>query len=90
MNSLQSIPLLDQGAHVVQLQGIQAESPIRTVTCAFKITQQDMEESATSTRASSLSLGWGDFVRENGLRAGQELAFTLAAASFFVVREVCK
>jgi len=87
MNSLQSIQLLDQGGTHVQLQGIQEESPIRTVTCSFKITQQDMEEYAT--RASSLSLGWGDFVRENGLRAGQELTFTLAAASFFVVREVC-
>lgn len=66
-----------QAAHV-HLQGIREESLVRPVTTCF------LSEFSANPH---LCLGWGDFVRENSLRAGQELVFTLAAESFFVVRE---
>jgi hypothetical protein len=69
--------------HHVKLQGIRIDSPIRTVTCT-EIVLRDGEHSIRP----ALWLGWGDFVRENALRAGQELAFTLTSESFFVIREV--
>ena len=53
------------------------------MTCSYD-TLQDGER---STRL-PLSLGWGDFVRDNTLQAGQELVFTLASESFFIIREV--
>ena len=70
--------------HHVKLQGIREDSPIRTVTCSENVLKDDED----SSKPGALWLGWGDFVRENGLCAGQELAFTLTSESFFVVREV--
>lgn len=79
---MQEIPLSFAMAHgiqlqaLVKLQGIRDELPCRVVTCSSRAMQLP------------LSLGWGDFVRDNALRTGQELVFSLAADSFFVVREV--
>lgn len=72
---------------LVKLQGIHDKSPFRLVTCSRGM-QQGGEHFAELRPPSSL--GWGDFVRDNALRTGQELVFTLAAESFFVVREVYK
>jgi hypothetical protein len=65
----------------VKLQGIHEESPMRTVACSPCL--QD-------NRYWRLQLkdGWGDFAIENNLAVGQELQFTLAGDSFFVVRRV--
>ncbi|KAG0598964.1 hypothetical protein M758_12G115900 [Ceratodon purpureus] len=70
-----------EAAHV-RLQGICEESPVRAVTANSRRPMHNPDGEPI------LYLGWGDFVRENVLRAGQELVFTLAAESFFEVREV--
>ncbi|KAG0627027.1 hypothetical protein M758_2G168800 [Ceratodon purpureus] len=69
-------------AHV-KLQGTREGSSHRIVTCSYDIMQDGDRSSKVP-----LSLGWGDFVRDNALQAGHELVFTLASESFFVIREV--
>ncbi|KAG0627028.1 hypothetical protein M758_2G168900 [Ceratodon purpureus] len=68
----------------VKLQGIRGDSPFRVVTCTYNMLQDSEERSSSPP----LSLGWGDFVRDNALQAGQQLVFTLVSESFFVIREV--
>lgn len=70
-------------AHV-HLQGIRHESPVRPVTACYFNMQKVGEQPIKRL----LRLGWGDFVKANSLRVGQELAFTLVAESCFIVREV--
>ncbi|KAG0578706.1 hypothetical protein KC19_4G044100 [Ceratodon purpureus] len=65
----------------VKVQGIHHESPVRIVRLSWK------EQFEAATRL-FLRAGWSNFMKENGLHKGQELRFTLTAASFFVVREV--
>ncbi|KAG0588000.1 hypothetical protein KC19_2G207700 [Ceratodon purpureus] len=70
-----------EAAHV-RLQGICEDSPVRP---ALASSHRPMHN---PNGKPLMRLGWGDFVRENVLRAGQELVFTLVAESFFEVREV--
>ena len=87
---MQDVPLYFVKKHNIQLQphvklqGSQEESPFQTVTCTYNMLQ-DSEERSTRP---PLSLGWGDFVRDNALQVGQQLVFTLVSESFFVIREV--
>lgn len=87
---VQDVPLSFVREHGVQLQthvklqGTREESPFRTVTCTYNMLQDSEERS----KRPPLSLGWGDFVRDNALQADQELVFTLASDSVFLVREV--
>lgn len=62
----------------VKLQGIQDVSPVCTVACSFI---NDRGRPRLYFRN-----GWSDFVKNNFLRVGQRLVFTLTADSFFVVR----
>lgn len=89
---MQNVPLafvkkhsIRLNAHV-KLQGTRDGSPSRIVTCSYDMLQ---DGDSCSTKV-PLSLGWGDFVRDNSLQAGQELVFTLATDSFFVVKEVAE
>lgn len=82
---LQGIPLDFWKAYgkrlhsLVKLQGIREESEVQPVLCC-----------PTYGRRTRIFLraGWGDFANDNNLEAGQELLFTLAADSYFVVREM--
>jgi hypothetical protein len=65
----------------VELQGIREESPVRTVACSPCL-------QGNRYWRVQLKDGWRDFAIENNLEVGQELQFTLAGDSFFVVRRV--
>ena len=68
----------------VKLQGTREDSPFRIVTCSYNMLQDSEERS----KRPPLSLGWGDFVRDNALKVGQQLVFTLVSESYFVIKEV--
>ena len=72
--------MAEQLQDVVELQGVHQESPVRTVACQWTRHENRMRLYFTT--------GWSEFAKENGLKVGQELEFTLTSESFFVVRVV--
>ena len=73
--------MAEQLRDVVELQGIHQESLVRTVACHWTRRDED-------TMRLYFTTDWREFAKENGLKVGQELEFTLSSQSFFVVRVV--
>jgi len=64
----------------VKLQGIHEDSPIFLVTCRRRPDHR--------LRIYFFPTEWCRFVKENGLKKGHELQFSLIDESYFVVRKV--